>query len=108
MDASLMSWAKAADWPVLAAGNPEGFEHRISVVIYRVNGDVSLTLLAKKLSRCASQFILERVSRWDSLCKFANGHWFNHRPERNWLMSDESQENLRRLDSLWKVLGAKF
>lgn len=43
-----MSWAKAADWPVLAAGNPEGFEHPISVIIYRVNGDVSLTLLAKK------------------------------------------------------------
>ena len=48
VDATLMSWAKAADWPSYAAENAEGFEHPISIIIYRVNIDDSLTLLAQK------------------------------------------------------------
>ena len=48
VDATMMSWAKASDWPVLAAQNPEGFEHPISIIIYQVNINDSLTLLAQK------------------------------------------------------------
>lgn len=48
VDATLVSWAKASDWPALAAENAEGFEHPISIIIYRVNSDESLTLLAQK------------------------------------------------------------
>jgi hypothetical protein len=44
---TLVNSAQAADWPTLAAENPAGYPHPLTLIVYRVEGN-SLTLLAQK------------------------------------------------------------
>lgn len=43
VDVVLVNWATAAEWPTLAAANPAGYVHPITVLVYRQDGS-SLTL----------------------------------------------------------------
>lgn len=47
IDVALVNWARAASWPDLAAANPAGYAHPITVFVYRVQGE-SLFLLTQK------------------------------------------------------------
>jgi hypothetical protein len=47
IDVSLVSWSRAANWPALAASNPEGYLHPLTLTVYRVVGE-DLFLLAEQ------------------------------------------------------------
>ena len=48
VDIAMVNWAKAADYPVLAASNSLGYQHPLTVLIYGVDGSSNLTLLEQK------------------------------------------------------------
>jgi hypothetical protein len=48
VDVLLVNWAKAADWPALAAQNSRGYYHPITIYVYRRNADQSLSILGQK------------------------------------------------------------
>ncbi|MDB4537641.1 MBG domain-containing protein [Akkermansiaceae bacterium] len=47
VDVTMVNVARASNWLALAAENPAGYLHPVSIIIYRVDG-VGLTLLAQK------------------------------------------------------------
>ncbi|MFD2256117.1 MBG domain-containing protein [Luteolibacter algae] len=48
IDVVLVNWAKASDWPSLAAQNSAGYYHTISMIIYKRNSSNGLDLLTQK------------------------------------------------------------
>ena len=48
IEVAMVNFSEAADWPALAQENPLGYLHPLSIIVYRINGDGSLTLLAQK------------------------------------------------------------
>lgn len=47
IEVTMVNWARAGDWPVLAGEDPRGYRHPLTVIIYGVQGE-TLTLLAQK------------------------------------------------------------
>jgi hypothetical protein len=50
VDVILVNWAKAEDWPELAALNPEGFLHPITISTYKKNASGGLELIVEATS----------------------------------------------------------
>ena len=46
-EATLVTWAKASSYPALAAANPAGYEHPITLSIFRVTAAFNIALLTK-------------------------------------------------------------
>jgi len=47
VDVAMVNVAKASNWPTLAAENPEGYLHPLTIIVYSINGS-DLTLLAQQ------------------------------------------------------------
>ena len=46
-DATMVTWAKASKFPLLAAINPNGYVHPVSLTLYTVGTDLKLTMLTE-------------------------------------------------------------
>lgn len=47
IDATMVTWAKASKYPVLAAANPNGYIHPVTLTLYTVGTDLKLTPLTE-------------------------------------------------------------